>query len=337
MIEDKKFYKELILENLYSSINNYNDMKNNFSFVFFISEIHRAYTFLFISILEIREENDYKKYKNNQSKTPNFLYLANRVYEKYLSEYGKENKNLIPKFKKNMENLNSLRGTYYHNPFPDEKNINSFYFEFYKYDNADQFLKEKFKSFTESLIANYIFICDFFFDIKIAKFSFINSNSLISNSKILEEKFNKNKNLKKIYDYYFTKIETLINIDDYFGSQALLKKILEEIKNLNFKYYKTYLNKDGKITGNGAYYIYYSLQISNEFIKNNNIYDDEENWIKKHYFPNNKDNELNAKGYNKSLIPYIKYIIDHYPRSYLVKNYKEKSPFSFDNIKKWDI
>lgn len=60
MMKDENFYKELILENLYSSINNYNDMKNNFSFIFFISEIHRSYTFLFISILEINEGNNYK-------------------------------------------------------------------------------------------------------------------------------------------------------------------------------------------------------------------------------------------------------------------------------------
>lgn len=236
-----------------------------------------------------------------------------------------------------MEYLNSLRGTYYHNPFSDEKNKNSFYFDFYKENNADQFLKEKFKNFIESLIATYIFICNFFFDIKIPKFSFINLNIPILNGKKLEEKFNENKNLKKIYDYYFTKTETLINIDDYFGSEALLKNILEEIKDLKFKYYETYLNKDGKITGKGAYFIYYSLQISNEFIESNSIYNYEENWIKKHYFPNNKNNGLSTKGYNKSLIPYIKYIINNYPRSDLVKNYKEKKFFSFDDIKKWDI
>ncbi|AHK22330.1 hypothetical protein X271_00221 [Candidatus Hepatoplasma crinochetorum Av] len=331
---DCNLIEELIIkENLYLALNNYYDFRSKFSFRNFILNLDSAYLFFFTYFLEKNKIPYKKENQKNKDKTKE----VEQIYNDF-NHYIFENKLFeLPKnFKKNYETLRIWRNIFYHNPFPDSKNkYYEFNLKYYTEKNWDKNIKKLFLNFTNIIISNYIYFYEKIFNKKIdVIYPFYKDFSFSDNfSEKMQKVFLKIPKLKEIDNFYNENLFFInkINPNDYYGSEKLLKNILDDF--IYLKYRKSYLNKKNEATGSEAYKIYYCLNIHNDFYTNIN----NRKWIQKYHFPQNKLHGINLKAYHKDLIPYIKYIVDNFDKFEIRKRWINKKPFLLSEIKKWNI
>lgn len=187
---------KLSIEYFYSSINDYNNLKNNYSFNFFTSNITISYIILFQLFL-LKNGISYSK-SNNINNTYNLIRLFKEIDENI--ENGEIKLNFIFPYgmKEHLELLLKLRNIFEHKPITEEiLNILEY----------DSYMKNEYIGNSYFLVKNYLFLLKNIFeiDLKINIFPLTNISDFNDNDYLF--KFKNNSLIKEINDY-------IENLDD---------------------------------------------------------------------------------------------------------------------------
>lgn len=202
---------KLSIEHFYSAINDYNNLKNDYSFNFFTSHITISYIILFQLFLS-KNDISYSQ-DNNVNNTYNLKKLFKKINENI--KIGKIKLNFIIPYgmKENLELLLKLRNIFEHKPITEEI-ISILEYDF--------FMKNKYIGNSYFLVKKYLFLLKNIFeiDLKINIFPLTNIQD-----------FKKDNNLYKIEN------STLINeIDNYIKNlDEEIKSSILNINNFNFE------------------------------------------------------------------------------------------------------
>lgn len=183
---------ELSIQYFYSSLNDYNDLRNLYSFNLFISNITKAFNLIFQLFL-LKNNESYLKSENNS-------FSFNAIVEKVIIKASELNI-LIPKeeMEANLKILSKLRNIFEH------KAITKEIINIIKYDS---YIKKKYIGTSLFLVKNYLYLLEIFFNkyIKINIFPLLISDDF---NKELENKIN-NFPLIKDIDNYIENLDTKI-------------------------------------------------------------------------------------------------------------------------------